>query len=206
MRRGAAGVLALLLLVLIGVGTLAWLFRGDIVRWMNRGEYAVTGVSPEAAAQAEAKLDRLRTQGDTVRLSSIELASLARYRYSGWIPGTLREPTLSLAGDSLLVAGMVPTDELPAVAQLEQVRGFLPDTAHVEVSGRLLPVAPGQAAIEVGQISVSRVPIPRRLYPDLVRRIGGGEAAGLPPSAIAFGLPEGVGSARVENGFLVLAP
>ncbi|CAN5587663.1 hypothetical protein BH24GEM3_BH24GEM3_17220 [soil metagenome] len=206
MRRGAAGVLVLLLLVLIGVGALAWLFRGDIPRWMNRSERSVTEVSPEAAAQAEAKLDALRTRGDTVRLSSIEIASLARYRYSGWIPDALREPTLSLAGDSLLIEGLVPTEELPAVAELDRVRAFLPDTARVEVSGRLLPLDPGQAAIEVSQISVSRVPIPRRLYPDLLRRIGGGNAAGLPPNAIAFGLPEGVGSAWVEDGFLVLVP
>ncbi len=206
MRRGAAGVLVLVLLVLVGVGALAWLFRGDILRWMNRGERIATEISPEAAAQAEAKLDRVRTQGDTVRLSSAEIASLARYRYSGWIPDALREPTLSLAGDSLLVEGLVPTEELPTVTELERVRSFLPDTARVEVSGRLLRVAPGQAAIEVSQISVSRVPIPRRLYPDLLRRIGGGDAAGLPPNAIAFSLPEGVGSAWVENGFLVLAP
>lgn len=206
MRRGAVGWLVLVLLLVVSAALFAWIFRDDLPRWMGRGERAAVEVSPEAAAAAEEKLERLRTHGDTVRLSSTEIASLVRYRYAGWVPDVLREPSLALAGDSLLLTGLIPTEELPNLPELDRVRSFLPDTARVEVSGRLFTPAPGQAALEVGSISVSHVPIPRRFYPDLVRRLGGGEAAGLPESTLAFGLPEGVGSARVEDGFLVLTP
>jgi hypothetical protein len=206
MRRGAAGWLAVILLLIVSAALFTWLFRHDLPRWMGRAERPAVEISPEAAAAAEEKLDRLRERGDTVRLSSAEIASLARYRYSGWIPAQLREPTLALSGDSIIIAGLVPTEELPEVEELRRVRDFLPDTARIEVAGRLLAPGQGRAALEVAHVTVSHVPIPRRFYPDLIRRLGGGEDAGLPAGAIAFGLPDGVGSARVEDGFLVLTP
>ncbi len=205
-RRGVARAVVLLILLLLVAGVGVWLFWDDLGRLMGAGVPPAAEVSPELAAKAEAKLQRLRTQGDTVRLSTIEVASLARYRYAGWIPGDLQNPSLAMAGDTLLVAGAVPTDRLPELPDLERVRIFLPDTAQVEIAGHLRPIQPGRAAYEVTQISVARVPVPARLYPDLLRRIGQGDQAGLPPNAIMFGLPEGVGSAWVEGGFLVLAP
>ncbi len=205
-QRGAAWLGLLLVLLLLAAGVAAWLYRDDLTRLIGRDAPTELEVSPELAAEAETKLQRLRSEGDTIRLSTAELASLARYRFAGWIPGDLQDPSLGMAGDTLLVAGGVPTDRLPDLPELERIRIFLPDTAHVEIAGHLRTVEPGRAAYEVNQISVARIPLPARFYPDLLRRIGQGNQPGLPPNAIAFGLPEGVGSARVEEGFLVLTP
>ncbi len=204
-QRGAVGLVVLLLLLVV-VGALAWIFRDDLGRLVGWGGQTAVEVSPEAAAQAEAKLERLRTQGDTVQLSTIEIASLARYRYAGWIPDVLQDPTLSMAGDTLVLGGKIPTEQLPQVPELERVRMFLPDSAQVEISGHLRTMVPGQAAFEIHEVSVARVPLPSRFYPDLLRRIGRRDEAGLPPNAMPLGLPEGVGSARVEDGFLILTP
>ena len=65
--------LFILLIVLLLAGGAAWWFR-DSIPFLDRGERVE--VSPEAAADAEAKLARMRTDGQPIRLSSVELSSL----------------------------------------------------------------------------------------------------------------------------------
>lgn len=205
-RNRGAGCVVGMLLVLVMVGVLAWLFRGDLIRLWAGGDPEATEVSPEAAASAEAKLDRLRTQREAVRLSAVELTSLARYRLGDRFPDLLQDPMVELGGDTLHVAARVPSERLPNVRELDRVRAFLPDTARIDLTGRLLPRDEGRAAIQVHHVAVAGVPIPARFYPDVLDRMGRRDEPGLPEDAIALTLPEGVGSARVEDGFLVLTP
>lgn len=201
-------IFALLILLVLLAGGAAWLFRDELVRWVEREgrEAAPAGISPETAERAAEKLDRLREDDEVVRLSEVEIASLIRYRWSGWVPAVLREPAVSLAGDTLRIGGRLPAELLPMVPELERVRDFLPDTVDVEVAGRLGPLAPGRAALDIGEIEVAGLPLPARFYPLVLERLGRRDEPGLPPAAIAFALPDGVSSARVEGGDLVLHP
>ena len=207
MRRGrGAGCVGAVLLLFLVLGALGWLFRDDIMQRLGRGTQEIAEVSPEAAASAEAKIERLRTRGETVRLTEVELASLARYRLSDRFPNLLQDPVVELGQDTLHVGARVPTERLPSLRELDRVRAFLPDTTRIDLSGRFLPLEEGRGAIQVGQVAVAGIPIPARYYPDVLERLGRRDEPGLPEDAIAFSLPEGVGSARVEEGFLVLAP
>ncbi|CAN5824470.1 hypothetical protein BH23GEM3_BH23GEM3_09510 [soil metagenome] len=205
-RNRGAGCVVGVLLVLVVVGVFAWLFRGDLMQRWAGGDPATTAVSLEAAASAEAKLERLRTQGEVVRLSAVELTSLARYRLGNGFPDLLQDPVVELGGDTLHVAARVPSERLPNLRELDRVRAFLPDTARIDLTGRFLPRDEGRTAIQLHHVAVAGVPIPARFYPDILERLGRRDEPGLPADAIALTLPEGVGSARVEDGFLVLTP
>jgi hypothetical protein len=199
-RRGWVGGLIVVLL-LLGA---AWWFRDDLLALGGRGE--ATAVSPEAAAAAEAKLQQLRTSGETARLSSVELTSLIRYRAPASALETLHDPSVRMSGDTIQLNGRIPTDRLPAHPDLDRIRSFLPDTAPLEIRGELEPLGSGRAALEIYSVEFAGVPIPPKYFPTMLERLGRQPEAGLGPSAVALSLPPGVGAARVEAGQLVLSP
>ncbi len=207
MARGVVGkVLLLVLLAMLAGG--AWLVRGFIPGPWQR-EVVVTEVSEAGAVAAEAKLKRLREEGDTVRLSGAEFTSYVRYRMANrFATGDVELPVISFEGQTVRVAGRLPKDRIPE-AQLRQLgpgADFIPDTADVGVDGSLRMLAPGRGALKVQAASFARFPIPRERYLPILDRIGGMDEPGLERDEVAFQLPPGVGSARVENGMLVLAP
>jgi hypothetical protein len=205
MARGRLVGFLLALAVVLVIGVVAWALTSDIGR-RGSAEFAAVRVSPEAAEQAERKLERLRTDGDTARLNEVEITSLLRYRVADQYPDLVNEPTVLLSGDTLRLAARVPSDRLPPLAELERIRLFLPDTSRIELRGRLLPIEGRRAALAVEQVSFAGIPIPPRFYPDVLERLGRRDEPGLPENAMAVPLPGYVGSARVEDGHLVLTP
>ena len=200
-RGGALGVLVALV-ALIGAG---WYFREPLLALMGRGSDPVE-VSPEAAALAEEKIALLRTDGDTARLSSIEASSLLRYRGPVWLTQRVHEAGVEFDSDTVRVSGTIATSELPSHPELDRVRVLLPDSSRVEISGVIAPLPSGRMAMDIDRVTFAGVPIPARYYPDVLARFGREDEPGLDESSIAVPLPEGVGSARVENGSLVLTP
>lgn len=201
-RRGGCFAAVVVLLLLAGA---VWYFRADVLRLARGGGAEPTEVSPEAAAMAEDKLERLE-EGDTVRLSGVEISSMVRYRYQDRLPGGMETPTVAVAGDAVIFRGRLPTDRLPPAPELDRVRAFLPDTTDVEVSGHLRVVEPGRSAFEIEQLTVEGFPIPSHFYPTILERLGLGSEPGLPPHAFAFPLPGGVREVRAEGGTLLLIP
>jgi hypothetical protein len=197
-----------ILLVLIAVAALAagaWLFR-DLIPGLGRSEPEVTAVSPEAAEQAEKKLERLRSTGDTIHLNEVEFTSYLRYRAPLQIAEQLESAAVDFEGEKLTVSGKLPADRLPDTRQVRAIRNFIPDTADVSVNGGLRTLAPGRAALRVDGVSFARVPVPADVYADALKSLGRRDEPGLGPNEYAFPLPPGVGSARVEAGQLVLSP
>lgn len=190
-----------LLLALAGAG---WYFR-HLIPGLGGEQAQVLEVSPAAAEQAEAKLARLG-QGEEVRLSETELTSLLRYRMQDRVPGDVEAPQVRLSGDTVRVSGRFPTDRLPASMDMGAARDFLPDTADVEVRGTLRTLEPGRAAVHVDVVTFARVPVPEQFYPEALARLGRRDEPGLQPAEYPVRLPQGVGSARVEGGELVLSP
>jgi hypothetical protein len=203
MARGAGRAVAVLaVLAVVGVG--AWFFRGMIPGpWSRQPVY--TEVSEEAAAAADAKLDRLRENGDPAHLSGVEFTSYVRYRMADRFALDVDVPVVSFEGETIRVDGRLPTDRLPTGHLPRAAVRFLPDTADVAVSGKLRTLAPGRAALRVESASFARVPVPREQYLSLLDRVTRDEA-GVGEDEVAFQLPSGVGSAQVQGGELVLFP
>ena len=200
-RGGALGGVVVLL-ALLGAG---WFFREPLLALIGRGSDPVE-VSPEAAAVAEEKIARLRADGDTARLSSIEASSLLRYRGPAWLTGRVHEAGVEFDADTVRVSGTIATSELPSHPELDRVRVLLPDSSRVEISGVLAPLPSGRMGVDIERVTFAGIPIPARYYPDVLARFGREPEPGLDESAIAVPLPQGVGGARVENGSLVLTP
>jgi hypothetical protein len=200
-NRGNTALVVLLAIALVGAG--AWLLR-DHIPGLGGGE--PVEVSPEAAASAQAKLDRLRDDGDTVRLNDVEVTSYLRYRLDGPMGGLLHEPEVRIADGRLRVTGRFPTEQLPEAPELNRARGFLPDTADVDVSGRVRTLADGRGALLLESASFARIPIPREMYGRVFERLGRAEEPGVAREEFPFALPPGVGGVTVQGDHLVLTP
>ena len=197
------------LLALIGVAAIGagvWMYRDKIPWAWKKNDAAATEVSPAAAESAERKLERMRASGDTVHLTGTEFTSYLRYRFQDQLASQLDQPTVAFSGDTLLLQGRLPTERLPDTRELRAVRDFLPDTAEVRLRGNLRTLSPGRAALRIGSVSFAKVPVPRDVYPDALKRLGRADEPGLGADEYPFRLPPGVASARVEGGALVLAP
>ena len=145
--------------------------------------------------------------GDSVRLSSVELSSLLRYGSPEWVPVGLTSPEIQMKGDTMLVAAIIPTDRIPSHPDLDRVRSLLPDSARVEVVGSVRTLdGGGRGALTVRQVEFAGIPIPERYYPPMLEQIGRGEEPGLAETEMALPLPSGVSEVRVEDGFLLLIP
>ncbi|HEX8451888.1 MAG TPA: hypothetical protein VF647_07320 [Longimicrobium sp.] len=204
MARRRGGALRLLLVVaLLGVGI--WFFRDRIPGLGGGGSVAATKVSPEAAAQAQAKLARMRKDQDTVHLTDVEFTSLLRYDLAG-LTGPLQQPAVDFVDNTLKLTGSVPKDLLPNSPELAQARRFLPDTVEVMVSGSLRSLRSGHGALNVQDVAIARFPVPASYYPMALERLGRRNEPGTEPNEYPFTLPPGVASARVEGGELILSP
>ncbi len=200
-RGGAVGLLAVVALLALGV----WFFRDRIPGLGGGGSVAATKVSPEAAAQAQEKLARMRRDRDTVHLTDVEFTSLLRYDLAG-LTGPLQQPSVDFVDNTLKLTGSVPKDLLPNSPELAQARRFLPDTVEVMVSGSLRPLRAGRGALNVQDVAVARFPVPASYYPLALERLGRRPEAGAEPNEFPFTLPPGIASAEVVGGALILTP
>jgi hypothetical protein len=196
------------LVLMVALTGTAFLFRERLVSaWRDlRGTQVVAETaSPELAAAAEAKLEALRTgEARTVALSAAELQSLLLFRYHGMLPGFLHDPSVELRGDRLRLRARVPVDNLPHVDGLGEAAAFLPDTTELTIGGRLLPLGNGRVAFAVEEVSAQRFPLPRRLVPGALERLGRRDEPGLPRDAMALPLPPGAATAYIRTDSLVL--
>jgi hypothetical protein len=202
LRRGVA--LLVLLLVLAG----AWIFRDRIrTAWNDwRGiEQETVTPSPELAAGAERKLERLR-DGSTpsVSLSAVELESMLLHSYQGILPEFLGAPQVELDGDQLRLRTRVPIDKLPRVDGFSDAAAFLPDTTDLSIAGKLIPLDSGRVGFGVDNVSAARVPLPDRFIVAALSRLGRRAEPGLPADAIAIRLPPGAAAAYIRRDSLVL--
>lgn len=199
MSRGIA--LLVLLLLITGIGLFVW--QRDEPESVER---VVVGVGPEAAEVAEEKLSRLALDLEEAWLTPIELTSLLRYRSESWGIGGFQNPEVELSGDTIRLRGGVAVDELPSDPELDAFRFLLPDTALIELEGRLRITGGGSSYLEVSALQVAGMPIPASFYPLIIDRLSRDSTDTLPPNGFALPLPPAVGSARVEDGILILTP
>lgn len=195
--------LVLLLIIL----ALAWVYRAELGRaWRDlRGVRADTEVSRELAAFAEARI-RAALDGtgpDRIVLTQSELQSLLAYRWSDSLPDYVSAPTVELADGRIRVGATVPTRIFGVLRDADEIAPFLPDTAELAATGQFVPLDAGYVALEVHEITASRIPLPKRIIPAILNGIGRRDRRGLAPDAMAVRLPAGIVAAFVSGDSLV---
>jgi hypothetical protein len=158
----------------------------------------------EVADVAADKLMNLRDgEVTSVALSENEVQSLLQFRFRQLLPAFIDSPHVELKDGKVTIRGRVPVDRLPQLNELGEAAGFLPDTTEVGVTGQILPLSKGRVALAVDQVRAARIPLPNRLVPGALRKLGRKDEPGLPDDALAVRLPSGVDAAYVRGDSLV---
>jgi hypothetical protein len=202
------GRLVLVLLVLVLLAGL-WLYR-EPLRERFQTATGLEEVEPEAASAeladaAETKIARLRSGDETsVALSAAELESLLRFRHRALLPAFVDSPTVRLDDGRLRLRARIPTEQIPVLDGLGRAAELLPDTASVEVNGRLFPLDSARATFAIDGIQIADIPLPARLIPRMLEQLGRSEDDRLPADALPVPLPPGAQAIYVRGDSLVL--
>lgn len=204
--RSCVGKVVLLVL-LAGVAYAGWRWGPEffprVQSWLDgSGEVEA---SPELA---EATLDRYEAfqagEEDRLSVGGAELASVLRFALPGLLPPGVSEPSVDLEEGRVRVSARVAVAQVPRLPDLDQVVGLLPDTVTLAMRGSLTPLDGKGAALVVEEITAARIPLPRRMIPDILNALGRTDRPGLPPDAMAVPLPEGLRSAYILRDSLIL--
>lgn len=162
--------------------------------------------TPELAEATLERVDRLRSgEGEPrLELAASEITSVMRYALPGVIPPGVEDPQVRLAEGKVHVAARIALAAFPDLPALEDVAGLLPDTVDLALRGTLLPFDAEHAVLHVERVEASRIPLPARMIPPILRGLGRTDRPGLPADALLVPLPEGLASAYVEADRLVL--
>lgn len=192
------------LLVVVAVATLAYLNRDRIAALRRADQPEIKVASPELAQLADEKIADLKSgRQRMVALTELELQSLLLYKYRELLPAFVDSPRVELNGDKIVVRGLVPLDQLPQIEELGSVAGFLPDMTELGVTGTLLPLRAGRVALAVDQVRVARIPLPQRVIPASLNKLGRKDEPGLPSDALGLPLPLGADAAYVRGDSLI---
>jgi hypothetical protein len=199
----------LFLVLLVGGGYLLWTERDRVLTLVGRDQ-AIASAEPERpseglAEMAAAKLENLKNgHVESVSFNQLELQSLLQFKFVQLLPAFVDSPQVELKNDRINVKAWVPVENLPSLSELGDAAGFLPDTTEVSMSGHLLPLDSGRVALAIDQVRAARIPLPKRLVPRALQRLGRKDERGLPKDALAVPLPAGAVAAYVHGDSLVL--
>lgn len=203
-------ILALLLLAVLVI--MAWRWGPDawqrVSDSMGREGVEAPGSSP---GMAEAVVERLSELMESepgaeveVSFTGEELESLLRYELAHYLPEGTSDPTVRIRDGEVALGLRVAAERIPAIPELEQIRGFFPDTVLVQIRGRVLALEGPEAGFLVHRIDAAGLPIPRRFFPRILQGLVLVERPDLPPEAVAFPLPEGIRSVHLDGDRLIL--
>jgi hypothetical protein len=178
--------------------------------WMGIGSSeapVAPDVTKELADSVVDQVQAFREDGEgQLSLGSREVTSVIRYALPGLIPSGIKDPSVTLREGRMFLSARVIRREFPNLPDLGPILGMLPDTLNVEMEASLMPFGEAEAALLVQGLEASRIPIPRRLIPEILKAMGRQERPGLPPEAVAIPLPAGLSAAYIVTDSLVLSP
>ncbi len=164
--------------------------------------------SPELADAALDRFERFRRgeSGDQLSLSDAEVVAVIRYSAPGMVPGGLSNPVVEFRDGVVSLSARIAVEAFPGLPTVDGILGFLPDTVTVAVEGALSPLDDDGIALVVHGVRASfiPVPLPDGMTPKILTALGRRHVDGLPEDALAFPLPNGVGSAHVLRDRLIL--
>jgi hypothetical protein len=204
----------LFLVALVAAAYAGWLW-GPVVfprvqDWMGSGSVEVPegpGPSKELADSVLEGVRRFREDGgERMALGGREVTSVLRYTIPGLIPSGIRDLVVSFREGRVHLSAEVVLAEFPELPDLGPVLGILPDTLDVDLEASLMPFGSEESALLVHKVEASRIPIPHRLIPEILRAMGRVQRPGLPPEAMAVRLPSGMGAAYILTDSMIISP
>ncbi|MGW8267290.1 MAG: hypothetical protein ACWGSQ_13065 [Longimicrobiales bacterium] len=203
----------LFLLAVLSVALVGWRWGPFIVASVREWAGLVQGPELEEAAPSAALADSVLAQvqefrqgeGGQMALEGREVTSVLRYSLPGLIPSGVEDLRVAFEDGRVRLSAEVVLASFPELPDLGPVLGILPDTLDVVVRASLVPFGEEESALLVHGVEASRIPIPRRLIPEILRAVGRVDRPGLPPEALAVPLPAGVRSAYILTDSLIIS-
>ena len=206
--------LVFLILVIVAIAYAGWRYGGGVFPGMETllgggATEEVAGEPQPSEAIADAALDRyqelLRSpKGTEAMFSGVEVTSMIRFSFPGLLPQGLAQPEVIIHDGVMDLLAGVARDRFPSFPALQGVMEILPDTIPLEIRAAMLPFDPAHISVLVQGIDASAIPVPHRFIPDILSAVGRRDRAGLPPTAVAVPLPDGLSGAYVQSDSLVL--
>lgn len=179
--------------------------RAEAMLGIDRPEETAPEPTPEIAARTAERIEAfMKSDEAELRLDGVEISSLLRHQLPAFVPDGVARPLVILRDDRVEFHGRVVPERIPALPDLGPALGMLPDTVPVEVVGTLMPFGEHGSVFLVTRMQVRGVPLPRRVFRDVLASFGREEARGLPPAGIRVPVPPGIQGAYVQDGTLVL--
>jgi hypothetical protein len=203
----------LILMALVVAAYVGWLWGPAVFPrvqdWVGMSPPEVPAGPAPSAELADSVLTRVqdfREGGDgQMALSGREVTSVIRYSLPGLIPSGIRDPEVSFEEGRVHLSAQVVMGAFPRLPDLGPILGILPDTLNVELEASLMPFGQEESALLIHGVQASRIPIPRRLIPEILRAMGRVDRPGLPPEAMAVPLPTGLGAAYIQADSLIIS-
>ncbi|MFC1660133.1 hypothetical protein ACFL3S_01530 [Gemmatimonadota bacterium] len=142
--------------------------------------------------------------GARMALGNRELTSVLRYSLQTLLPEGVSEPSARMQGERILLRSKVQLASFPDLPDLGPILGLLPDTLDVALEGSLMALGDEEGVLLVRGVEASRIPLPRRMIPQILRALGRESRPGLPPEAFVFPLPGVLTSAYILSDSLIL--
>jgi len=193
--------LLFLALMVLG-GYVAWTHRQEIRERIHRwtatsgSRDSVPIGDPAGAPAARRKLAAFGSRGDSVLLSSADLANLAAAAAGQFVPGALDSIQVRVQRDAVEFRARVDTRLVPL--SFGPLAEIVRDHENVEAGGDLLFRHPGLAEWRITSARVRGIPLPKDVLGRLLSRFGG--TTGVVP----IPLPATVTGLRASDAGLVL--
>lgn len=203
----------LILVALVVAAYAGWLW-GPVVfprvqNWIGMASPEVAagpGPSAELADSVLTNVQNFRENREgRMALGGREVTSVLRYSVPGLIPSGIKEPEVAFGDGRVHLSADVVMAAFPGLPDLGPLLGMLPDTLQVDLHASLIPFGDQESALLVHGVEASRIPIPRRLIPEILRAIGRVDRPGLPPEGMAVPLPPGLGSVYILSDSLIIS-
>ncbi|HET8650305.1 MAG TPA: hypothetical protein VFL95_09705 [Gemmatimonadales bacterium] len=189
----------LVVLLIIGAGAAAWLYRDRLLpgaRKLGAPEavHEIGRPSESGLRSARLRVDSLRrNRADSITLSAGEMASLLGAGLDQTVRGRLDSLQVGLGEGTVQVRAILDTRRLPR----ELVGPFgiaLRDHEPIVAGGPVRMTGPGHAEWDVRQLEIRNFPFPKDVVPKLVEKALGDSARHTLPVT----LPSGVSGLRIH--------
>ena len=179
--------------------------QAEALLGIDRPEETAPDPTPEISGEAMARLEAFaKGEESELQLEGVEVSALLRHAIPGLLPPGVVEPLVLFRGDGMEFHAKVVPASIPELPDLGPALAALPDTVPVEVRGTLMPFGEKGSVFLVTRMQVKGVPLPRRIYEDVLGSLGRRDLQGLPPEGVQVPVPDGIRGAFVQDGVLVL--
>lgn len=205
------------------LGCLFVLACAAVVGWFTRDRWLPERFRPHAALSAKAPTWEPLTDAGAERtraalarlsqprgpvfqtLSGADVASYAFRELARQLPASTDSIRTMVQGDRLSMRASVKLSDLGGAAALGALGGMLGDREQVQFSGTLRVVRPGMGELQMQEVKVHGLSVPRGMIATMLGRFGKGvRPAGVDADALPLPLPSYIGDIRVANGKVTL--